>query len=381
MQKTTTPDLACLLDEIRKNAVTCDREAIFPEKSIAALAKAGYLGLLVPEKLGGMQADFSCYLKTVMEIASACASTGMIFVMHNCGITAIKELMQPESAEPILRAAARGEHLSTLCLSERATGIHVDNSMSSSSRKNGSYLLNAEKVFVTSGGHADSYVVTTRAVGVEEASKTSFFLVEKGNSGQTFKGRWEGLGLRGNSSCNMSLVDCLVPADHLLGVDGEGLKYSHEVLLPRFLSGSAAVYTGIGKAALDAACKHVKERSHAHLAQSLAEQPTIRLRIAEMKLAVDLCLNMLLDLGRSFDSESPEQDLGLKLMEAKVAACKMAKEVSGLAMQVCGGIAYSGAVPIERYLRDSYAGSVMAPSVDALLDLIGQNALDMQGGK
>ncbi len=365
------------LEELRKEAPRVDREAVFPKESLEILAKAGLMGLLVPESLGGADASFLGFSQKVMEIASCCASTAMVFVMHCCATTAIRQLMPAEQRDEILRAMARGKHLATLSLSERATGIHANTSFSTSREHEGGFLLNAEKVFVTSGGYADSYVVTTQAVESNDPSVTSIYLVLKGSPGQSFNGKWEGLGLRGNASCGMTLTDCFVPASHLLGESGKGVSYSETIVMPRFLLGSASVYAGIAKGAFEAACKHVKNRSHAHTKESLADLPTIRQQVAEMKLALDQCINFIENTAKMIDDPQAGPELPVRLMESKLSACKVAKEVCSVAMHICGGIAYSGVLPVERHFRDALAGAVMAPSVDALLDMIGRAALEM----
>jgi alkylation response protein AidB-like acyl-CoA dehydrogenase len=368
------------LEQVKKtvaqHAESADRNAAFPESSIKSLADAGWMGLLVPEKFGGMDGDARQFAETARVLASACGSTGMIFVMHCCGVEVIRNLMKesPEK-ESLMRSIAKGKHLSTLACSERGTGTHFYASYSKSKRQNGAFHLNAEKCFITSSSFADSYVVSTQADGSDDPLVTSLYLVEKGGQGQEFIGKWEGMGLRANNSCAMKLRDFSVAETHLLGESGQGLSLSMSVILPRFLLGTAAVFTGIANAAYDACVHHVQSRKHEHTQEALAVLPTIRRSIAEMKVSIDACQRYLEYAADLFDEQPANPNLLIVLFEAKHLASKTAREVGLTASQVGGGIAYSAALSIERHLRDAMAGAVMAPTSDVLLDLIGKAAL------
>lgn len=361
---------------IAEGAASTDKNAAFPEHSIKALGEGGWLGLLVPEKFGGMEAGARRFVDTVLEVSFACASTGMIFVMHCCSVEVVKNLMKDSvDKDAILRSMAQGKHLSTLACSERGSGSHFYISYSKSRLEKDSFFLDADKCFVTSAGFADSYVVSTQAPGSDDPITTSLYLVKNGSAGQEFVGKWDGMGLKGNNSCSMNLRNCAVPESHLLGQSGQGLSLSMSVILPRFLLGTAAVYTGIASAAYDACTEHVKGRSYAHTQDALSALPTIRRSIAEMKVSLDSCLKYLQYAADAFDETPANPELLIILFEAKLLATKTAREVCLTAAQLGGGIAYSGAMPIERHLRDAMAGSIMAPTSDVLLDLIGKAAL------
>lgn len=337
------------------------------------------MGLLIPKEYGGLAASADTFVDVVLNISSACASSGMIFVMHSVASEIIATCMpNSKEKEQLLKAAATGTHLSTLACSERGTGTHFYASYSSSKKCEGGYKLNAEKCFVTSARFADSYVVSTRAENSEDPLNTSLYLVQKEDKGLEFSGTWDGMGLRGNNSASLKLNDCFVPESRLLGESGKGFVIEMSHILPRFLLGTAAVYTAVAVAALEASIEHAKGRIHKHTSDSLAVLPNIRRSIAEMKLSVDTCLRALRFAAAEFDKSPAPEDLMLTLFEAKLLSTKTAKEVCLIATQIGGGIAYSGALPIERFLRDALAGSVMAPTSDLLLDLLGKAALGQE---
>lgn len=366
-------DLNKLTQDLSKTAETTDKDASFPSSNLKHLADAGLMGLLIPKEFGGRQASAEEFRSVVQAVAAGCASTGMIYVMHCTAVETISK--HHTNQEASLKNASEGKHLSTLACSERGTGANFYASYSKSANSKNGFTLNGDKCFVTSGNHADSYVVSTMAPGSDDCINTSLYVVEKGTAGLSFNGEWKGLGLRGNSSIAMKLENCSVSEYALLGKAGSGLEIEMGTILPRFLLGSASVNNGIAQAALNDTINHVKGRVHSHTNESIATLPVLRNKIAQMKIMLDASVALAKDAAKAFDNQSP--DLLVKLLEAKQIACKTAVEVANLAMEVCGGIAYSSALPIERRLRDSRAGIVMAPTNDMLLDLVGRAVLGL----
>lgn len=353
-------------------APAIDATASFPRANLDALSKEGLLGLIVPTEFGGLDASSKVVAGAVIEIAAGCASTAMILVMHCCGIIAIRDHMKGPARADILTKAASGQHLSTLAFSERGTGANFGATFTVSEQDGSGFKLNGEKCFVTSGGQADSYVLTARAPGAKEVTASTIYVVSKNNEGIAFHGSWAGVGLRGNCSVGMKLSDCTVDGAAVLGTEGEGLTLAMSTVLPLFLLGSASVYHGIARATFEACCNHVKSRTHSHNSDSLSNIPHVRRSVAQMKVKLDSSRAMLERAAEARDSGAV--DAALLLMEAKFKATETANEIATEAMHVCGGIAYTGSLPIERHMRDALAGTVMAPTSDMLLDLIG-NAL------
>lgn len=376
MQATETKSLEHIKKALSQEAKHVDKTAAFPENSFKAIGAEGLMGLLIPEAFGGQQSDSRRFVDVVLDIAGACASSGMIFVMHSTAVELIaKHLSASKRKEQILKAAAEGKHISTLACSETGTGTNFYASFSKSAKQDGNFVLNADKCFVTSARHAESYVVLTQAVDSNDPLVTSLYLVDRDAKGVEFVGNWDGMGLRGNNSSVMKLRDCLVPNEQLIGENAAGFSLAMSSILPRFLLGTASVYAGIARSALETCSEHVKSRIYAHTGESLSKLATIRRSIAEMKLSVDTCIHTLHHAAAEFDKDPSPADLVITLFEAKLLATKTAKEVCLTASQLGGGIAYSGVLPIERYLRDALAGPVMAPSSDLLLDFLGKAAL------
>lgn len=351
-----------------------DRAGDWPGSSIKALADGGLLGLSVPEELGGMGLGPSNFVATVEELAAACASTAMIFVMHVCATETIKQSALPQR-DSVLSDIAAGKHLSTLAFSEKGSRSHFWAPISRAGEQNGFHVLNCQKSFVTSAGHADSYIVSTRAVGATGMTESSLYYVEGGTPGFSVAGTWNGLGLRANASAPMSLENARVSPDSLLSPAGEGFNVMLSVVLPWFQLGTSAVANGIGKGALVAAAQHLGSARLEHLNLTLASQPELRARLASARVALDASRALTAEAARSV--ENPDDSTMLRVLEVKACASETALEVTDKAMRLCGGAGFSRKLPVERYFRDARAGSVMAPTTDALHDFIGKALLGL----
>lgn len=176
-----------------------DRAGNWPGSSIKALADARLLGLNVPEELGGLGLGPSDFVAAAEELAVACASTAMIFVMHVCGTEVIKQSSLPHR-DSVLSDIADGKHLSTLAFSEKGSRSHFWAPVSQAREEDGFQVLNCEKSYVTSAGRASSYVVSSRAVGAAGPMESSLYYVEVGMQGLSVAGQWEGLGMRASAS-------------------------------------------------------------------------------------------------------------------------------------------------------------------------------------
>ena len=370
------------LDKIREISKTIigpgaaehDRSGDWPAPSIKALGNEGFLGLTVTEKLGGMGLGPSDYVETVEEIAVGCASTAMIFVMHICATETIKQSSIPQR-DSVLTDIAAGKHVSTLAFSEKGSRSHFWAPMSQATEQNGFHLLNCEKSYVTSAGHANSYVVSTRAAGSTGMIESSLYYLEDGAAGFSVAGPWNGLGMRANASAPMRLENTRVSPDSMLSRAGDGFNVMMSVVLPWFQLGSAAVANGIGRAALDAAAGHLNSARFEHLDVTLASQPEMRSRLASARVSLDASRALTAQTARSV--ESPDDNTMLRVLEVKACASETALEVTDKAMRLCGGAGFSRKLPVERYFRDARAGSVMAPTTDALYDFIGKALLGL----
>lgn len=349
-----------------------DSAARWPAEGIRALMDAGITALTVPARLGGHGQGLVGLATIVETIARGCPSTAMCFGMHCVGTAVIAARSTLDHDSRFLQPIAQGRHLTTLALSEGGTGSSFFLSETSLEREGEGLRVRGDKRFVTNGGHADSYVVSTRASATAEDGDFSCLIVERTDPGVTFGEPWRGFGMRGNDSRSMRL-DALVPATNLLGNEGDQVWYVFEVVAPYFLVAMAATYVGVAQAALDAATLHLRERRHSHSGQALSSQPTLQARTAEMWTAVQRCRLLLQHAARLGDAGSA--DALTAILACKADAGETAVRVTNDAMTIGGGLAYGENGLLGRLLRDARASHVMAPTTDMLKLWLGRLAL------
>jgi alkylation response protein AidB-like acyl-CoA dehydrogenase len=353
-------------DVIAPNAAAIDRDAAYPRAGLDALGRAGLLGLISAQDVGGMGEGLRAATLVVEQVGMACGSTAMVLCMHYCGAAVIEKYGPREARQAI----AGGRHITTLAFSEAGSRSHfwVPQSTAVEDQEHGGVRLDAEKSWSTSAGEADSYVWSSKPMQGEELS--TIWLVPGKAPGLSIPAPFDGLGLRGNSSSPIRAVQVIVPKDAMLGPDGGGFGIMMGTVLPWFQVLSAACYIGVAGAATSNAAAHVASTRFVHLSQSLAELPTIRAYLARMRIKTDMARALLLDTLGAI--EGGREDAQLRVLEIKAAAGEVSTEVTELAMRVCGGAAFRKDLGLERRFRDARASTVMSPTTDVLYDFIGK---------
>ncbi len=352
------------------NAVDVDQKGRFPTESMQALADAHLYGLCVPQEWGGQGEGMRAFVGVVEELAKACASTAMIYVMHTSAAQALVASTTFADRESVLKEIAAGQHLTTLAFSEAGSRSQFWAPVSKLEKSNGHYATSAAKSWVTAAGHADSYVSSSQKPDATSPLESTVYFVHRKANGVQVTSSFNGLGLRGNDSAPVSLDDIEVTQESLISPQGEGPKVILEVILPWFAVGSAAMANGLCRAAVEATTKHLTETGFAHDGTKLRDLPNLRARLAEMSVRTEQSRSLL---GHTLDQiESPSAVTPLFVLQSRLAALQAAVDVTDLAMKTCGGAAFSRHLSIERFFRDARAGWVMAPTVDHLQDFIGK---------
>jgi alkylation response protein AidB-like acyl-CoA dehydrogenase len=362
-------------DVLARHAADVDREARWPAESLDALRQAGLMGLTVPTTHGGAGQGPRAFANVVGHLAEGCASTAMIYLMHVCGTQVVAAAAGFARRDEVLRDIAAGKHLTTLAFSEKGSRSHFWAPVSRAQANGTTSKVTADKSWVTSAGHADSYVVSTRPAGATEPVASTLYYVPKAAVGLTVAGRWTGLGLRGNASAPMKLENVPVTAADRLSGDGDGFSVMVNVVLPWFQLGNAAVSVGIARSAVAGVRDHLLGAKLEHLGQPLASLPNLRAELARMQITADAQGAFVHQVA--WRMENPRPDTMLAVLESKAAANEAALAVTDLAMRACGGTAFSGRLTVERNFRDARAGSVMAPTTDVLYDFVGKAVLGM----
>jgi len=352
------------------NAADVDLQARFPTESIKALADAGLNGLCLPKKVGGKGEGMRAFAGAVEELAGACGSTAMIYVMHVAATQAIATSSILRNRDSILSEIAAGRHLTTLAFSETGSRSQFWVPISKLEENNGNYLTSASKSWVTAAGHADSYVSTAQKPGATSPLESTVYLIRTNAEGVRVTSAFNGLGLRGNDSAPVSLEKITVAHGDLISAPGEGPKVILEVVLPWFAIGTAAMANGLCRAAVQRTIEHLTSAGFEHDGSKLRDLPNLRARLAEMSVRTEQSRSLL---GQTLDQiESPSEVTPLFVLQSRLAALQAAVDVTDLAMKTCGGAAFSRHLAIERLFRDARAGWVMAPTVDHLNDFIGK---------
>jgi alkylation response protein AidB-like acyl-CoA dehydrogenase len=353
-----------------------DKAGRFSTEAVASLGESRLLGLMLPVDVGGSGLAARTLAAVIATIAEADASAAMVYLMHILGATAISaaRASAARAVTPILQDISAGRHLSTLAFSEAGSRSHFWAPVSRAHRNGNGVRISAKKSWVTSAGHAQSYVVSALAPeGVGPTDSTLYLLPAK-THGLSVAGPWDGLGLRANASSPITLEDCEVPSDLQLTDDGAGFPTMLNVILPLFNLGAASVALGLCRAAVADTASHLKNAKFEHLGQSLGEAlPTLRAQVATMQIDTDGLSARIDDLINHL--EKPRETTMLRVLESKAAAGDVAISVTSTAMRVCGGAAFSKHLSIERLFRDAHAGAVMAPTGDVLREFIGKSLL------
>lgn len=372
----TTAAAAIATNVLAPAAADNDRHGRFSAEAVEHLGSTGLLGLMLPADVGGSALGPRAFADVMATLAQADPSVAMVFLMHTLASVTIAAAPRNAALERAMKEMALGRHLSTLAFSEAGSRSHFWAPVSRAEQLDGTGVrLSARKSWVTSAGHAQSYVMSALSPAGTGPTDSTLYLVPDGSAGLTVAGAWDGLGMRANASSPMVLEGCVVPRDMQVTEDGGGFPAMLEIVLPLFNLGQAAVSLGMCRAVVAATIAHLTTAKFEHLAgATLGEAlPNLRAQLATMQIETDGLRARIDDtIGHL---EQPGALTMLRVLEIKAAAGETAIAVTSLAMRTCGGAAFSRHTGIERFFRDAHAGAVMAPTNDVLREFIGKALL------
>ncbi|HMA66664.1 MAG TPA: acyl-CoA dehydrogenase [Desulfosalsimonadaceae bacterium] len=325
-----------------------DQEHEYPEQSLKKMGELGLLGMLVPEEYGGEDMDTVSYALAMSEIAYACASTAVIMSVHNsicCG--SLLRFGTPEQQERYLKPMSGGEFICSFALSEPEAGSDPA-SMTTTAEKNGDYyILNGTKRWITGGATSKLFIVLAKTDPDAGHKGISAFLVTPDMEGFSTGRVEDKMGQCASDTSDLLFSNCRVPADHLLGMEGEGFIVAMSGLDDGRI-GIAALSVGLGQAALDEAVSYSKQR--VQFGHPIANNQGIRWMIADMATDVEAARQLVLNAAAKKDSgEKCTKETSM----AKLYASEMANRVAGQAVQIHGGYGYTREFPVERFYRDA----------------------------
>ena len=325
-----------------------DREARFPREVIEKMRPLNYFGLQVPKKYGGAELDTISYAITIEEISRVCAAVGLCITVHNSvGTYPIVLFGTEEQKERFLPKLAGGDYIGAFCLTEANAGSDAGAVETTAVYENGEYIVNGTKVFVTNGGICDLALVFAVMDLEDRRAGAGVFLVEKGMPGFSVGELEDMCGMRANPVSSLFFEDVRLPAGHMLGRPGEGLKIGLSALDTGRI-GIGAQALGIAQAAFEAAVKYSKERQQ--FKKSISSFQTIQNYIADMATEIDAARLLLYRACAFKDAGRP---YGAEAAMAKLYCSTVASRVTNRALQIHGGYGYSKEYDVERYFRDA----------------------------
>jgi butyryl-CoA dehydrogenase len=282
------------------------------------------------------------------EVSRACASTGVIMSVNNSLVCdPIQKFGNDAQKQKYLRPLATGEKLGAYCLTEPEAGSDAQNQRTTALRKGDHYVMNGTKNFITNGQVADVYVVYAKTDPEGGHRGISAFIVDADSAGLTRGNKENTMGIRASSTCSLFFENVRVPAENLIGEEGQGFKIALNTLDGGRI-GIAAQALGIGQAALGAATQYAKERKT--FGQPIANLQAIQWMLADSVTELDAARLLTYRAAAKKDSGAP---CTMEASIAKLAASRAAVTVADRAVQVHGGYGYIREYPVERYYRDA----------------------------
>ncbi|WNF22848.1 acyl-CoA dehydrogenase [Mesobacillus jeotgali] len=323
-------------------------EGEFPREILRKMGELGLMGIPVPEEYGGSEMDFISYIIAIHEISKVSATVGVILSVHtSVGTNPILYFGTEEQKKKYVPKLAAGKYLGAFCLTEPSAGSDAASLKTRAVKKDGHYVLNGSKVFITNGGEADVYIVFASTNPEAGPKGVSAFIVEKDTPGFIVGKDEHKMGLYGSRTVQLTFEDMKIPEENLLGQEGEGFKIAMSNLDSGRI-GIAAQALGIAEAALEAATAYAKER--VQFGKPIAAQQGVGFKLADMATSVEAAKLLIY---RAAQLRSEGQKCGNEASMAKLFTSRTAVEVTTEAIQVFGGYGYTKDYPVERYFRDA----------------------------
>jgi len=343
-------DLARALarDRIAPLAAQVDETEAYPGESLRLLGQQGLMGLYVPEAYGGAGLGALAFCLAVEEVAWACASTAVVYlVQYAAGYPIVSHGTEDQKRRYLPRLAA-GEITTALSISEPGAGSDAAGMTTTAVRRGDRYVLNGTKMWVTNGSHASVLTLFATVDRGRGHKGVTAFLVEPTFPGFALGKLERKMGIRGSPTVALHLTDCEVPVENRLGGEGEGFRVALGAL-DRSRPAVGAQAVGIAQAALDASLAYARERQQ--FGQPIGAFQGIQFMLADMAMQVHASRLMVRHAAALVD-----RGVGATAFESSMAKCfagDAAMKVTTDAVQIFGGYGYTREYPVERFMRDA----------------------------
>ena len=334
--------------EIKPIAFQLDQENRFPTEAVKKLGEMGLMGIPYDPEYGGGGLDVLSYAIAVEELARVDGGAGVILSAHtSLGTFPIVQFGTEEQKRKYLPDLCSGRKIGAFGLTEPNAGSDAGGTETTAQDMGDHYLLNGEKIFITNGGEADTYVVfavTTPDIGTRGISA---FIVEKGWKGFEFGDHYDKMGIRSSSTAELIFNDVKVPKENLLGKEGEGFKIAMSTLDGGRI-GIAAQALGIAQGAFEHALAYAKER--VQFGKPIAAQQAVSFKLADMATKLRCARFLVYSAAELKEQHAP---YGMESAMAKMYASDIALEVTNDALQIHGGSGFLKGMEVERAYRDA----------------------------
>ncbi len=337
-----------VVNEVEPLAAEVDELCMFPAASFKKLGELGLLGIPYPEKYGGAGAGPIEFAIVVEELARACGSTAIVYLV-SAGLAG-KPIYKFGNEEQRIRYTvpiAQGEKIACFGLTEASAGSDATSLTTTATRRDGGYVLNGNKIFITNGKEADVAVIFATIDKSLRHRGVTAFLVDKGTPGFSVGKLEHKLGIRGSSTAELVLEDCFVPEENRLGAEGQGFKIAMSAIDSSRIS-VAAQALGIAQGAFDKALSYAKDRRQ--FGKPIGSHQAIQWMLADMITRID---SVRLMVYRAAFLEASGQPFMQESCMAKLLAPEVSLFVCDRAIQIHGGCGYVKDYPVERYFRDA----------------------------
>ncbi len=337
-------------ERVAPRAAEIDKTAEFPWDMVELLREYDLFGLPYEEEYGGTGTGALMVLVAIEELSKVCATTGLLLAVQELGSLGIKLAGNDDQKRRFLPRLASGEALAAYALTEPGSGSDSAAMRSEARREGDEYVLNGSKRFITNAGVAELYTVFAKTDTEAGHGGISAFVVESSSPGFEV-GRIEPkMGIKGSTTGEIFFNDCRVPAENLVGEEGEGFRIAMRIL-DRSRPGIGAQGLGLAQGATDYALEYAKTRET--MGKPIAEHQLIAATLADMETKCEAARGLLYKVGMMIDEGAPDGEVTKISAMAKLYCTDVAMEVTTDAVQILGGYGYIQEYPVERMMRDA----------------------------
>lgn len=334
-------------DKIRPCVMEFDESQKFPMDLMQQLGELGFLGILVPEKFGGSELGYVEYALIVEELARIDPSISLSVAAHNGLCTNhINVFANDELKKKYLPDLATGRKIGAWALTEPGSGSDAAAMQTTAVKDGNYYLLNGTKAFITHGGVGETAVVLAVTDKSKNKKGISAFIVEKGTEGFSTGKKENKLGMRSSETTQLIFENCRVPAENLIGNEGEGFAQAMKILEGGRIS-IAALSVGLAQGCLETSLAYSKERKQ--FGKSISEFQAIQFKFADLATDIEAARLMTIKAANMKDQKKNILDIAAK---AKLFASEVATRAANEVVQIFGGYGFTKDYPVEKFYRD-----------------------------